>query len=156
MYFWDIETSLHVYIELTLLFGCSDLPTYGTDRTCYNHSFDQNDRLIWQSITLRFLYNDLQWKKITAIILPWSVWRYWLWDKSQHKSIMTRCYVNRLTLTVRGPSNLGLTRSISWLLMPWLLTSPGHQQPWYWLCRIYRSWSYMRKDFKYLCQINVE
>ena len=28
------------------------------------------------------------------------------------------------------------TRSISWLLMPWLLTSPGHQQPWYWLCRV--------------------
>ena len=38
-----------------------------------------------------------------------------------------------LTLNVRGPSYLGLTRSISWLLMPWLLTSPGHQQPWYWL-----------------------
>ena len=37
-----------------------------------------------------------------------------------------------LTLNVRGPSNLGLIRSISWLLMPWLLTSPGHQQPWYW------------------------
>ena len=37
-----------------------------------------------------------------------------------------------LTLNVRGPSYLGLTRSISWLLMPWLLTSPGHQQPWYW------------------------
>ena len=34
-----------------------------------------------------------------------------------------------LTLNVRGPSYLGLTRSISWLLMPWLLTSPGHQQP---------------------------
>ena len=33
------------------------------------------------------------------------------------------------TLNVRGPSYLGLTRSISWLLMPWLLTSPGHQQP---------------------------
>ena len=31
-----------------------------------------------------------------------------------------------LTLNVRGPSYLGLTRSISWLLMPWLLTSPGH------------------------------
>ena len=38
-----------------------------------------------------------------------------------------------LTLNVRGSSYLGLTRSISWLLMPWLLTSPGHQQPWYWL-----------------------
>ena len=34
-----------------------------------------------------------------------------------------------LTLNVRGPSYLGLTRSISWQLMPWLLTSPGHQQP---------------------------
>ena len=32
-----------------------------------------------------------------------------------------------LTLNVRGPSYLGLTRSISRLLMPWLLTSPGHQ-----------------------------
>ena len=34
-----------------------------------------------------------------------------------------------LTLNVLGPSYLGLTRSISWLLMPWFLTSPGHQQP---------------------------
>ena len=28
---------------------------------------------------------------------------------------------------------------ISWLLMPWILSSPGHQQPWYWLYRICRS-----------------
>ena len=60
---------------------------------------------------------------------------------------------NKLTLNVRGPSNLGLTRSIPWLLMPWLLTPPGHQQPWYWLCRICKSWSYSRKDFKYLCHM---
>ena len=26
------------------------------------------------------------------------------------------------------------TRSIPWLLMPWLLVSPGPQQPWYWTC----------------------
>ena len=57
---------------------------------------------------------------------------------------------------MRGPSYLGLSRSISWLLMPWLLTSPGHQQPWYWLYRICGSFSYLRKCFKYLCQINVE
>ena len=61
-----------------------------------------------------------------------------------------------LTLNVREPSYLGLSRSISWLLMPWLLTSPGHQQPWYWLYRICRSFSCLRKCFKYLCQINVE
>ena len=69
--------------------------------------------------------------------------------------ICTLC-LNELTLNVRGPSYLGLTRSISWLPMPWLLTSPGHQQPWYWLCSICRSWSYLRKDFKYMCHVNVE
>ena len=61
-----------------------------------------------------------------------------------------------LTLNVRGPSYLCFTRSISWLLMPWLLMSPGHQQQWYWLCRIGRSLSYLRKDFNYQCHINVE
>ena len=39
-----------------------------------------------------------------------------------------------ITLNLHGPSYLDLIRSISWLLMPWLLTSPGYQQPWYWLC----------------------
>ena len=61
-----------------------------------------------------------------------------------------------LTLNVRGPSYLGLTRSISWQLMPWLLTSPGHLQPWCWLCRRGRLLSYLRKDFNYLRRINVE
>ena len=60
------------------------------------------------------------------------------------------------TLNVWGLSYLSLIRSISWLLMPWLLTWPGHQQPWYWLYRICRSFSYLRNDFEYLCQINVE
>ena len=57
---------------------------------------------------------------------------------------------------MQGPSYLGLIRSISWLLMPWLLTTPGHQQPWYWLCRIGRFLFYFREDFKYLRRINVE
>ena len=59
-----------------------------------------------------------------------------------------------LTLNVRGPSYLGLTRSISWLLVPRLLASPGHQQPWYWLCRIGRSLSYPRRYFNYLCRLD--
>ena len=42
--------------------------------------------------------------------------------------------VETLSLNTRGLSFLVLT--ISWLLMPRLLASPGHQQPWYWLCRI--------------------
>ena len=67
---------------------------------------------------------------------------------AQHQSL--------LTLKVWGPSYLCLTRSISWLLMPWFLMSPGHQQPWYWLCTICRSWSCLRKDFKCLCHIKVD
>ena len=39
--------------------------------------------------------------------------------------------------------------------MPWLLMSPGHQQPWYWLCRRGRFLFYLRNDFNYLCRINV-
>ena len=62
----------------------------------------------------------------------------------------------KLTLNVRGPNYLGSTISISWLLMPRQRKEPGHQQPWYWLCKICKSWSYRRKDFNYLWHINVE
>ena len=110
----------------------------------------------------RFALGDIYWNCIICTLflvsvvcesdtLPRLRWRQWLhctW-------IRITLHVN-LTLNVRGPSYLGLTRSISWILMPWLLTSPGHQQPWYWLCRICKSWSYLWKDFKYLCPINVE
>ena len=71
------------------------------------------------------------------------------WEKIHLKMLSAYCWFFSLALTlnVRGPSYLGLTGSISWLLMPWLLTSPGHQQPWYWLCRIGRFLSHLRKDF---------
>ena len=41
----------------------------------------------------------------------------------------------------------GRTRWVPWLLMSWLLLSPGHQQPWHWLSRINRAKIYTRKDF---------
>ena len=91
-------------------------------------------------------------------ILPLIVlayFSYFMLLVSYNDNIILGCYSN-LTLNVRGPSYLGLTRSISWLLIPWLLTSPGHQQPWYWLCRIGRFLSCVRKDFNYLCRIKVE
>ena len=61
-----------------------------------------------------------------------------------------------ITLNVWGPSFLSLTWSISWLLMPWLLSSPGHQQPWYWTCWIGWPFSYLKTDFNHLCYANVE
>ena len=60
------------------------------------------------------------------------------------------------TFSVRGPSYRGLISSILWLLMPWLLLLPGHQQPWYWLCEIGKSWYFLRKDANCLCHVNVE
>ena len=58
-----------------------------------------------------------------------------------------------LTLNVRGPSYPGLTRSISLLLMTWGCKELGH---WYWLCKIGKSLSYMRKDFNFFYDVNVE
>ena len=87
-----------------------------------------------------------------------NVW--WLIDKQCFDDSIKRKNNGReevdLTLNVRGPSYLGLTMSLSWLLMPWLLTSPGHQHPCYWIYRIGKSYSYLRKDSNYLCHINVE
>ena len=97
--------------------------------------------------------------------LPLDNWLMTAWDRNVNRGSRTvNLYViiqnksthNASTLNMRKPSYLSLTRSILWLLMPWLLTSPWHHQPWYWLCRICSSWSYLRKNFKYLCQIIVE
>ena len=79
--------------------------------------------------------------------MPWIM----CWVRYMYSKALRR----RLTLNMRGSSYLGLTRSVSWLLMPWLLTSPGLQQPWYWLYRICRSCFYLKKDFKYLCHISM-
>ena len=102
-----------------------------------NNWYDAEDIFLWELLSLR---------------LEYSMW---------HSCYCWQNYPGALsflliTLDMQGPSYLGLTRSISWLLMPWLLTSTGHQQPWYWLCRIGRFLSYLRKDFNYLRHISVE
>ena len=63
-----------------------------------------------------------------------------------------------LTLQVLKTEYSGMTRSISWLPMPWLLASPGHQQPWYmyWLCRINCSLSFRKRITTYSCHHIVE
>ena len=47
---------------------------------------------------------------------------------------------------------------MEFMLIPMLLASPGHQQPYYWLCKIYvgRSVSSTRKDFNYLCRFSMK
>ena len=50
-----------------------------------------------------------------------------------------------LTLSVPKTEYSRRFRSIPWLLMSWLLASPGVQQPWPWLCKINRSLRFMRR-----------
>ena len=82
--------------------------------------------------------------RIQNVCISFNNFNYILW------------YTLSLTRTMWGLSYLSLTRRISCLLMPWLLALPGHQQPWYWLCKISKSWSYTGKDFNYLWHVSVE
>ena len=59
---------------------------------------------------------------------------------------------NELTPVVLKLEYSAINRSMPWLLMPWLLASPGHQQPWYWQYRIKATST--RKDFSYLCYLS--
>ena len=57
---------------------------------------------------------------------------------------------NDLTLLELWREYSERSRSIPCLLMPWLLTSPGHQQPWYWPWGINWSLWSMEEDLRYL------
>ena len=156
----------HSYVVGALPVGAA--PTTSSFSTGFNKLGKDNCKSRWET----FKFCDL-------VLLTLEVWWYCnrapknkLWKLNDTIIIfiqengtesfvckMSAIWLSGLMLTLnvpRGQSYLGLTRSISWLLMPWLLMSPGHQQPWYWLYRIYRPFSYLRKDFKHLCQINVE
>ena len=67
--------------------------------------------------------------------------RHWNW-------LETRFFV-----TLSG-TETGIIRPIPRLLMPWLLASPGHQQPWCWLCRIHMPLTSTRKDLNH--RVSVE
>ena len=60
-----------------------------------------------------------------------------------------------LILLVMKLEYSGITRSMPWLLMPWLLALPCHLQQCYWLPhQINRSLSSTRKDFNYRCHFS--
>ena len=60
-----------------------------------------------------------------------------------------------LTLQKVWPEYSGRTRLTPSLLISWFLASPGHQQPWYLLCRIYGPLFSIKKYFEYLCYLSV-
>ena len=48
------------------------------------------------------------------------------------------------------------TQYTAMMLMPWLLVSPCHQQPLYWLHRLNRSLSFMKQHFNYQHVLSVQ
>ena len=61
-----------------------------------------------------------------------------------------------LTLLMLKAEYCVIIRSIPWLLIPWLLVLPGHQQPWCWICGIDWSLPSMGKKFHCMwCDISV-
>ena len=126
--------------------------SFWTHLTDWYHEY-----LLWNCPKGNVIRRNWRWVKIgsyNGLVPSGSIRSNWQVSNGSGNGLLPNHGV--LNLSVRGQSFLGLTRSISWLLMPWRRKEPGHQQPWYWLCIICGSWSYMRKGFKYLCQINVE
>ena len=62
--------------------------------------------------------------------------------------------INYIPLTHLVLMYFDQTRSVSWLLVPWILPSLGHQQSQYWLCSIYRALPSMRRNSA-VCFISV-
>ena len=71
--------------------------------------------------------------------------KFWINSKVGHLQILT-ILVLRTFLE---------TRSILWLLLPWLFASPGHQQLSHWVCMVSKFLSSTRKDFNCLSHISV-
>ena len=69
---------------------------------------------------------------------------------------MTWSYLIGLTLLLLRAWYSRWIKSIPWLLMPWLLPAPGHQQPWYWQNGNHWSLFWMGIIFVYLCWEMIE
>ena len=135
--------------------------TINNNRGVWIYQWPQCVRNVEMTTTLIDQFNQLKMQSSTVTTRSKieHAMLYYTTTKELHVDIYIGfCNHNRhcLTLNVRGPSYLGLTRSISWLLMPWLLTSPGHQQPWHWLWKRGRFLSYLKRDLNNLRRINVE
>ena len=84
--------------------------------------------MIQLAINCLVLYNLIWWADRDQL----------LWNVISRSGSQDRIWADR----ERSVSGIG----------PWFPALPGHQQPWYWLCKLGRSLSYMRKHFNFLYQ----
>ena len=119
------------------------------------HAQKYNDMIDQDGITLKQFstWFELRWKDLQ----PWKPWTKYFESYIFLQPLMTIdhlvifvtfntpelctagaspvCWARILTwfCCAKTSRHLDLTRSILWLLISWLLASPGHQQKWYWL-----------------------
>ena len=76
------------------------------------------------------------------------------WHQRKHSKspLLTLCEGNLLDSPHKGP----VTRKASCMSWHHHVTLAGHQQFWYWQCKRDGYLSSLRKDFHYLCDLNVE
>ena len=146
----------------SILLTLNTLRPRQNDRHFVDHTFKRiflyENVGIWIKISLKFVHKG-PINNIPAFVQIMA-WR-WPGDKPLSEQmvgslLMHICVTWPQWVNMQGPSYPSLTRSISWLLMPWILASPRHQHPWHWLCKIGKFLSYTRKDFNCLCTLIVE
>ena len=118
-------------------------------------------------LLLLYVYHGMQYYVISkyAVLIKTQMYKYdftqglfilqnWCHGSSSDLVIQREIwnFGQFLTLGVWGPSYLSLIMPISWLLMPWLLASPGRQQPWYWLVLVLDG----GRISSHLCHVIVE
>ena len=106
-------------------------------------------------ISLKFVPKSLNNNIPTLVQI--MAWR-WLGENPLSEptlvSLLTYICVTRTQWVTLDYSRI--IRPIPSLLMPWLLASPGHQQQYYWICRINGPLSSMNKDNNYLHFLSVK
>ena len=100
--------------------------THGLTNRWFESNLSKITRPVAAIKSLRFALFFLIWMKTWMLIYYYC--RY-----------NTLYMMKQLILSLQGASYHVLIRSVLWLLMPWLLVSPGHHQPKYWLCEIVKS-----------------
>ena len=122
----------------------------------FMNSFRPCDDIVHKRLRVPFQYEYLSGTGISIIKIRW-LWHHLIFIMGIHILIRWHPYIETFP---QWPSHqrvawlsdsinpwhegtelswfdwVRLTRSVSWLLMPWLLMSPDHQHPWYWLCWI--------------------
>ena len=117
-----------------------------------SHRHRQQDLRVWErerpcraSFAIYWQTDQLPCRRWWSRLLWWCL----RWNRSYEDGDGTAGHrewmVCILTLLMLEMEYSGLVGSVPYLLIPWLLKSPEHQQAWYWLCRT---------DNMYCCRVN--